>query len=292
MKMFAIKKYTRAFALCLLILLSACDRGTEPLPTSKVWEKDQKKMVLIPAGEFLMGTNLQDEGNTHQQIGTVKPLYLDQQPEHRVHLDAYYIDQYEVTNREYKVFIEASQFTYLPSNWVEGEIAEGEEDLPVTNISWMEAWAYAQWADKDLPTEAQWEKAARGTDGRAFPWGNEYEKGVANVGIDGAKKIMPGGSFPNDVSVYQVYDMAGNVMEWTRDWYQAYPGSEYASKKFGKNFKVLRGSGSQKAGHYFLEAYIYSFYRTEVLHEEFFENVGFRCVQQIKNGDRKPAAGS
>ena len=137
--MFVNNKYTQAFALCLLVLLSACGNATEPLPPTQIWEKDQKKMVLIPAGEFLMGTSLKDEGNTHQQIGTVKPLYLDQQPEHKVHLDAYYIDQYEVTNREYKVFIDATEFPYLPSNWQEGEIAKGEEELPVTNISWMEA---------------------------------------------------------------------------------------------------------------------------------------------------------
>ncbi len=280
--MFDQKKYTPVLRLCLLIFLTACGSATEPLQQSRVWEKDQKEMVLIPAGEFLMGTNLKDEGNTHQQIGTVKPLYLDQQPEHKVHLPAYYIDQYEVTNSEYKRFLDASDFPYLPSNWAEGVIPDGEKELPVTNISWMEAWAYAQWAGKDLPTEAQWEKAARGTDGRTFPWGNEYEKGVANVGIDGAKKLMPGGSFPKDVSVYQVYDMAGNVMEWTRDWYQAYPDSQYSSKKFGKNFKVLRGSGSQKAGHYFLESYIYSFYRTEVPHEEYFDNVGFRCAVPVK----------
>jgi formylglycine-generating enzyme required for sulfatase activity len=280
--MFNIKKCSQVISFSLMVFLSACGSGTEPLPQNKIWEKDQKKMVLIPAGEFLMGTDLQDKENTHQQIGSVKPLYLDQQPQHKVQLDAYYIDQYEVTNREYKNFIEATQFTYLPSNWLEGEIPEGEDDLPVTNISWMEAWAYAQWAGKELPTEAQWEKAARGTDGRIFPWGNEYEKGVANVGVDGAKKIMVGGSFPKDVSAYKVYDMAGNVMEWTRDWYQAYPGTTYSSKKFGKKFKVLRGSGSQKSGHYFLEAYIYSFYRTEVQHEEFFENVGFRCVHPVK----------
>jgi formylglycine-generating enzyme required for sulfatase activity len=260
--------------------------NSSPLPPVKVWEKDQKKMVLIPAGEFIMGTNKVDTENKHQQIGTVKPLYVDQRPERRVYLDAYYIDQYEVTNRQYKRFIDETLYPDLPSQWVGGQIPDGLEDHPVTDITWSEAWSYAAWAGKLLPTEAQWEKAARGTDGRLYPWGNEYEKGMANVGVDGARKIMPVGSFPKDVSAYQVYDMAGNVMEWTRDWYRAYPGSDYASKRFGKIFKVLRGSGSQKAGHYFLDAYRYMFYRTEVKADDWFENVGFRCVSPMITKDK------
>lgn len=258
--------------------LSACEKGPGPLPLTTISEIDGKAMVLVPAGEFIMGTDLTDPENTHLKIGTVKPLYLDQHPERKVHLDAFYIDQYEVTNREYQKFIGATQFHELPGHWEDGTFPEGEKDLPVTNVTWREALTYALWAGKRLPTEEQWEKAARGTDGRLFPWGNDYEKGWANVGVDGAKAPVKGGSFPKDVSPYNVYDMAGNAMEWTLSWYQAYPGNDYRFKKFGRQFKVLRGNGFQKGGHYFLEAYRFLFYRTEANPDEYFENVGFRCV--------------
>ena len=242
-------------------------------------------MVLVPAGEFIMGTNRTDPENTHLKIGTVKPLYKDQRPERKVHLDAFYIDQYEVTNLEYKKFIDATQFPELPGHWEEGMYPEGEKDLPVTNVTWREALTYALWAGKRLPTEAQWEKAARGTDGRLFPWGDDYQKGWANVGVDGAKALVKGGSFPKDVSPYNVHDLAGNVMEWTQSWYERYPGNDYQFKKFGKEFKVLRGNGFQKGGHYFLEAYRYAFYRTEGKPDEYFENVGFRCVMPITSSN-------
>ena len=238
-------------------------------------------MLLVPAGEFTMGTNRSDPENTHLKIGTVKPLYKDQHPERKVYLDAFYIDQYEVTNREYKKFIDATQFPELPGHWEEGRYPEGTGALPVTNVTWNEALTYALWAGKRLPTEAQWEKAARGADGRLFPWGNEYEKGWANVGVDGAKELVAGGSYPKDVSPYKIFDLAGNVMEWTASWYQPYPGNDYQFKKFGKEFKVLRGNGFQRGGHYFLEAYRYAFYRTEARPEEYFENVGFRCVLPV-----------
>jgi formylglycine-generating enzyme required for sulfatase activity len=258
--------------------LSACEKGPGPLPPKMVSEVDGKAMRLVPAGEFIMGTDRTDPDNTHLKIGTVKPLYKDQRPEHKVHLDAFYIDEKEVTNREYKKFIGATQFPELPGHWEEGAFPEGTGDFPVTNVTWREALTYALWAGKRLPTEAQWEKAARGTDGRLFPWGDEYQKGWANAGVDGAKALAPGGSYPQDVSPYQVFDMAGNVMEWTASWYQVYPGNDYQFKKFGKEFKVLRGNGFQKGGHYFLEAYRYAFYRTEAKPDEYFENVGFRCV--------------
>ncbi len=264
-----------------LLVLSACEGVPDPLPPKMVSEVDGKAMMLVPAGEFIMGTNRTDPENTHLKIGTVKPLYKDQRPEHRVHLDAFYIDQYEVTNREYKKFIDRTQFDELPGHWENENFPEGKGDLPVTNVTWREALAYSLWAGKRLPTEEQWEKAARGTDGRLFPWGNEYQKGWANVGVDGAKAPVPGGRFPKDVSPYDVYDMAGNAMEWTLSWYQAYPGNEYPFKKFGKQFKVLRGNGFQKGGHYFLEAYRYMFYRTEANPDEYFENVGFRCVRPV-----------
>ena len=125
------------------------------------------------------------------------------------------------------------------------------------------------------------ERAASGGQGRLFPWGDEFQKGWANVGVDGAKALVSGGSYPKDVSPYNIYDMAGNVMEWTSSWYLPYPGNAYQFKKFGKEFKVLRGNGFQKGGHYFLEAYRYTFYRTEAKPDEYFENVGFRCVLPV-----------
>jgi len=235
-------------------------------------------MVLVPAGKFIMGTDKVDPDNTHQKIGTIKPLYLDQHPQRSVDLDAFYMDKYEVTHREYMRFVDATLFNEFPSNWVGGKIPAGLESHPVTNITWREALAYTLWAGKLLPTEEQWEKAARGADGRLYPWGSEYTQGVANIGIDAAKKTMPVGSFPQDVSPYGLYDMGGNVMEWSLDWYLPYPGSDHQSKKFGKRLKVLRGNSFHSGGHYFLEAYRYVFSRTEVDPDDYFENVGFRCV--------------
>ncbi len=248
-------------------------------------EVDGKEMVLIPAGEFLMGTDKVDNENTHRKIGTVKPLYLDQQPERKIFLDSYYMDKYEVTNKEYKRFLDDTSFYEAPGNWENGQYPEELTDAPVTHITWYEAFTYAVWAGKRLPTEAQWEKAARGTDGRNYPWGNEYDKSFANMGVDGARKIMPVSAYPNDVSSYGVFGLAGNVMEWTLNWYDAYPGSSYEYKRFGKRFKVIRGNGFQKAGHYFLEAYGYAFYRTEAEPDDYFENVGFRCVTPFLKKD-------
>ncbi|GJL78435.1 MAG: hypothetical protein NPINA01_14240 [Nitrospinaceae bacterium] len=273
-----LEKYIITLSICLLIFLPGCGDSGEELKPAEISPVAEKEMVLIPAGEFIMGTDKTDPENTQQKIGTVKPLYQDQHPERKVHLDAYYIDRYEVTNAEYKVYMDDIKYPDFPAHWVDGTYLEGKGDHPVNNVIWQEALAYCLWAGKRLPSEEQWEKAARGPDGLSFPWGNEYVKGKANVGIEGEKTTVPVGSKPEDVSPYQVYGMAGNVMEWTLDWYEAYPGNTHKDPRFGKKMKVLRGNGFQKAGHYFLDAYRYAFNRTEVPPDEYFENVGFRCV--------------
>ena len=250
----------------------------EDLKPTAISKSDGKEMILIPAGDFLMGTNKVDNKNTHRKIGTVKPLYLDQQPKSKIFLDNYYIDKYEVTNREYKRFLDETQFYETPGNWENGKYVEETADMPVTHVTWYEAFTYAVWAGKRLPTEAQWEKAARGTDGKNYPWGDTYDKSFANMGVDGARKLASTRSYIKDVSPFGVFGMAGNAMEWTLNWYDSYPGSSYKYKRFGKRFKVIRGNGFQKAGHYFLEAYGYVFYRTEAEPDDYFQNVGFRCV--------------
>ena len=277
----------------ILVFLSACSASCNceekelvhsPTKTSLI---DGKEMVLVSAGDFIMGTDKVDDENSHRKIGTVKPLYLDQHPIRKIYLDEFYVDKYEVTNKEYKKFLDLSGYDELPGHWKNGSYAVGTEMYPVTHITWRESLTYALWAKKTLPTEAQWEKAARGNYGRIFPWGNTYEKGKSNIDIDGIRALAKTGSYPDDVSPYGVYDMAGNVMEWTMDWYLPYPGNSYKNPRFGKSLKVLRGNAYQKAGHYFLDAYRYSFSRTEADPNDYFENVGFRCVQLLKPSDTK-----
>jgi len=258
-----------------------CEEKESALPSVKTSAIDGKEMALIPAGEFIMGTDKIDEENTHRKIGAVKPLYLDQHPMRRIDLDAFYIDKYEVTNEEYERFLNLSGYDEVPGHWENGTYADGTEKYPITHVTWREAFTYALWANKKLPTEAQWEKAARGTDGRIFPWGNNYQKGKSNIDIDGVRALAKVGSYSGDSSPYEVYDMAGNVMEWTMDWYLPYPGNTYKNPRFGRLLKVLRGNAFQKAGHYFLDAYRYSFFRTEADPNDYFENVGFRCVTEV-----------
>ena len=241
-------------------------------------------MVLIPSGEFIMGTNKVDTEGTHKKIGAVKPLYLDQHPERNLFLGPFYMDRYEVTNEEYQGFLNATQFTDLPAHRVDGKNPEGKGLHPVTQVTWWEAWSYCMWAGKQLPTEAQWEKSARGPNGLPYPWGKEFVKGKANLGIDGDRKTASVTAYPEDISPYEVYGLSGNVMEWTQDWYLPYLGNSRSDPRFGRELKVLRGNGFQKAGHYFLPAYRYAFTRTEANPNDFFENVGFRCASEIISG--------
>jgi len=160
-------------------------------------------MVLIPAGTFQMGS---DDG------------WEDEKPVHTVYLDAFYMDKYEVTNAQYKKFIDATGYK-APAFWNDSRF--NAPNQPVVGVSWYDAKAYAEWAGKRLPTEAEWEKAARGgLIGNKYPNGNSISNNDANIGgIDGNDLWLytsPVGQFaPNG---YGLYDMAGNVREWCSDW--------------------------------------------------------------------------
>jgi formylglycine-generating enzyme required for sulfatase activity len=162
-------------------------------------------MVLIPAGEFLMGSK---DGEADD----------DERPQHKVYLTGYWIYRTEVTVAQYRKFCQATGRQMPPepeSGW--------QNTHPIVNVTWEDAAAYAQWAGAALPTEAQWEKAARGTDGQVYPWGNDWDgdKCQNSVGNKNAGNTAPVGSFPAGASPYGALDMAGNVWEWCADWYDA-----------------------------------------------------------------------
>lgn len=174
-------------------------------------ELDPVAMVTIPAGAFLMG-NPEGTGRA------------DERPQRSVYLDAFAIDEVEVTNERYLAFVKMTGHRNPPNPYGTGSLvsAKGIEQLPVVQMTWYDAKAYCTWAKKRLPTEAEWEKAARGTDGRLFPWGNEPATSKrANFDREwqDEKTLTPVGSLSGGDSPYGVKDMAGNAREWVSDWY-------------------------------------------------------------------------
>lgn len=155
--------------------------------------------------------------------------------------------------------------------------------LPVRYVNWYEAESFCEWEGAKLPTEAQWEKAARGPNGNEFPWGNSFKPGMSNTGEEEwPLGTAPGGSYKSDKSYFGIFDLAGNVSEWVFDWYHAYPGSDFKSKEFGKKFKVIRGAGWGGSGHYALEMYQRGAYRLYLPPNAQHEDLGFRCAVDAK----------
>lgn len=162
-------------------------------------------MVLVPAGEFVMGSN--------------SGCY-DERPAHKVDLDTFLIDKHEVTNAQFERFVKSAGY-HPQGPWRRG-FGPGAANCPVRFVTWYDAGAYARWAGRRLPTEAQWEKAASGGQGLTYPWGAEWKNGVSRAGADVEAGPVPVGSFPGGASRYGCLDMAGNVWEWVADWYDRY----------------------------------------------------------------------
>lgn len=233
-------------------------------------------MVAVHSGEFLMGSNETDKDAKALQYGSSKPFFANESPQRKVTLPEFYIDKTEVGNAAYAQFI-ASTGRRAPSYWVNSKPPEESLKYPVIMVSWHDADAYCKWNKKRLPTEEEWEKAARGTDGRAFPWGNDFDiKKVNTLGTYGG--MTPLGSFPEGASPYGAQDMAGNAQEWTADWYKQYPGNQFNDDDYGEKFKVVRGGGWGGMGHYTLQVYVRTTYRINAKPDGVFNDVGFRCA--------------
>lgn len=256
----------------------------EALLTPEQW-RELEVMVTIPASEFLMGTS--DSRADPQD-----------QPQHKVSLPAYRIDKYPVTNAQYARFVAATG-RRPPLHWAKGKIPPGLEMHPVTMVSWHDAKAYAEWAGKRLPTEREWERAARGTDGRRWPWGNKMDPSRLNTyyQVGSTSKV---GSYLTGASPEGLMDMAGNVSEWVADDFMPYSGSKAPEDMFrakalkqpessaersmkvvdfvstDNRYKVMRG-GSWKGDPFSTSTYHRNFAWPEFAADFF----GFRCADDV-----------
>lgn len=181
----------------------------EALLTTEQWS-ELEAVINIPAGPFLMGTDSERADKYNQ-------------PQHEVVLAEYQIDKYPVTHAEFARFVVQTKHR-APLDWTEGAIPDGKTRYPVTMVTWYDATDYCAWEGKRLPTEAEWEKAARGTDGRRWPWGNVMDASKLNTyyHVGSSNEVM---TYHNGVSPYGVFDMAGNVSEWTASDFRPYKGS-------------------------------------------------------------------
>jgi formylglycine-generating enzyme len=225
-----------------------------------------EEMVAIPAGPFVRGTS---NGG------------YDEQPQRTIYLDTFSIDRHEVTNYQYQQFVLATGHRKAgpPSRYAKSIGKMRGTNQPVVYVSWEDATEYCQWKGRRLPTEAEWEKAMRGSDGRLWPWGNQERVNGANWarvqdGYDVSSRV---GQFQTDKSPYGVMDGAGNVMEWVADWYQeSYykeaPEKNPQSPEYG-TYRVIRGGGYTTTG---ADLRITS--RSKMVPDFRDETIGFRCA--------------
>ncbi|MEM7033224.1 MAG: formylglycine-generating enzyme family protein [Chloroflexota bacterium] len=224
------------------------------------------EMVLIPAGDFIQGSDSGDPKDGPSRI---------------VALPAYEIDKYEVTNQDFALFVATTGYATNAEQSSSGQswrqYGDGKPTHPVVKVTWNDAVAFCAWAGKRLPTEAEWEKAARGTDGIAYPWGNNFEARFANVKDGGLRRTTSVGDYPEGASSYGVLDMGGNVWEWTDSWFLPYPNNSEPNPYFGEQFRVTRGGG------WFEEADQVTTFNRNAADPNITANddVGFRCARDV-----------
>jgi formylglycine-generating enzyme required for sulfatase activity len=299
---------------CLILLLPATT-GAEQVVSGHQQKrvKPRSEMVAIPSGTFTMGVDEQEIANVieacREEFGPESaPYYCETMANYpgqffgqlrTVYISAFEIDRNEVTVARYRECVAAGACDLVPL--VSGDTRFVEDELPVVNVNWFDAVNYCRWEGKRLPTEAEWEKAARGTDGRRWPWGNVDGADRANRGTvvseairparvgevmltvdetDGAKVMVAPGTFRWGKSPYGVYDMAGNVSEWTADWFSPDGYARLSSIDprgvTSGAYRVVRG-GAYDDPHFFARTY----YRNGAKPGQRSISRGFRCVRDV-----------
>ena len=245
------------------------ERRKEILP-----EANTRRMIYIPAGPFTMGGREEDSPR-------------NERPAHTVYLSAYYISRFPVTNQDYREFVMCTGHR-PPIHWQRGTFPTGLGQHPVVNVSWQDARAYSEWAGARLPTEAEWEKAARGTDERPYPWGSRFVEGErcnANNMIGTTTAVN---EYPDGRSPYGVWDMAGNVYEWCADYYdeEYYKVSPASNPKGpdGGQERVIRGGSYQET-----RAVVRVTHRAGVSEVTTRDTIGFRIAM---DAEQSPPASS
>ena len=249
-------------------------------------ERSPTNTLLIPSGAFIMGTDIEAFYGT--ALANSEHAKLDEAPMHVRFLEAYRIEQYPVTNAEYALFVQATDHA-PPSHWRNGDFAPEAANLPVVHVSWYDCSAYAEWANRRLPTEAEWEKACRGPDGRIYPWGNIFvsDESESTETLPESSEILtshltPIGVRSAIVSPYGIGEAVGNVWEWTADWYQPYPDTKREKDRGsldGKH-KTLRGGSWLEVQDGTAERYFRCANRLHAPPDYTAGNIGFRCVRE------------
>lgn len=218
-------------------------------------------MIYVPGGLFEMGRN---DGDDYER------------PQHFVEAKAFYLDRTEVTNEQYKAFVDATGHP-VPQHWHGNEPPAGEAKHPVVNVSWHDAVAFADWTGKRLPTEEEWEFAARGNDGRLYPWGSDWNQEFANTAESGAGKIVEVGRYTGGASPFGALDLCGNVWEWTASDLRSYQTQEVIAPDPSAPRKVIRGGAYDVRNDRATATY-----RGVVQADKVYPKTGFRCVRDIQ----------
>ncbi len=214
-------------------------------------------MVKIPGGTFQIGTDRVDDEMEALNLGLPEPWYVDEHPFHPVHVPSFFLDVHEVTNAEYQSYINTHPDTHAPDDWSRRTAPKSKENHPVVYVSWHDALHYCKWRGGRLPTEAEWEAAARGKQANIYPWGNTYKVSMANISISPYDRgrtrrvgVIPQGNGP-----YGNTDLIGNVWEWVDADYTPYAGNDEEVGAFAEGFKVMRGLSFEAVGHFMPEDY-------------------------------------